>query len=110
VRCGEDVEIELFVELREFPLCGYGKELTGHGDKRAVVAGGMIDERSGELWSEEFRIAGAGEEVFETVPQLIGCGVLEASCGVSRRRSAPQGVHQLETRAPSDPRAPQKRD
>ena len=41
---GEDLEVELFVELVAFLVAGGGQEVVGHIHEQAQVAGGMFAE------------------------------------------------------------------
>ena len=41
---GEDLQVEFFIEHGDVTLRGAHQQLGGHGDKDAVVAGGVITQ------------------------------------------------------------------
>ena len=69
--------------LGELTLRGDGEQLAGQGGERAVVAGGVVGEGGGELRGQERGVAGAGHEVLERGPELVGGGVIEGQAGAN---------------------------
>ncbi len=74
---GEDLEVELLVELASAALHGGIEELVGHGHDDAVVAGGVLAEGDHQLGCHEAGIAGLGERVAQCFRELLRGGWLQ---------------------------------
>src|SRR5262249_42190028 len=100
-RRGEDLEEELLVELLDLALGAGEQEVVGHGHERAIVAGGVLDERTLELRRHELVVAGLLEAVAQTLAELLARGgvhdELDAEPALERQEL---GLAQLVLEAP----------
>ena len=87
---GEDLEIELFVELRQLALGGDGEEVAGHGGEHAVIAEGVLAERGHELGGHEAGVAGGVEQMRQAGAQLLPTGVLQGQAAADAAAEGPQ--------------------
>src|SRR5690606_31368757 len=77
--CGgmEDVEEEIFVELRELALESNGHQVVGEVHEDAEVASSMLGEGGLELGGHHGAVARGLEQVIESGGQRVALGVVE---------------------------------
>ena len=76
-RGGEELEVELLIDLWVLVAGRHGEQLVSHGGKHAEVAGGMLREGDHHLRCHELRAAGLLKDMTEPLEQVVGGQVIE---------------------------------
>ena len=79
------IEVQFFVELRQFALHGHSEQLRRHGGQDAVVTHRVVAHGTHKFGGHQGGLAGGDEEVFETGKQRLAAGVLQVQARADTR-------------------------
>jgi hypothetical protein len=77
----EDVQVELFVDLRDIVFVGGHEEFTRHGHENTEVAGGMLDQGFPRGLGEQVHVARLLECVGENLFEFLARGIVQHQPG-----------------------------